>query len=411
MEKDYRQKYYIIITPFFPSNSKFQGPFIYDLAKAIERSGKYKSVLVFKPRKWNDKRLFYYYQGIKVYLFDMVGLPSLIFNGIFNDLNAWLFLKTFKKLNIPVTQIAVAHGHTSSFGALCLALKKQNEEIITVLHHHDPDPYTIRNGKFASNWLNLYIRAIINIKLFNKIDWHVPVSNYVKTNLLSFPSCAEHETYPSYLNQLKKLQRLHIRESKISNTYVLYNGVDLSKFHPVDKNKNAIFTIGCIGNFVDWKNQITLLEAVNLLVKSKRIKHLNALFIGSGPKLQQCIDFVKKNDLSQYVKFLKEVDHTCLPSFYHKLDIFVLPSYFEGFGCVFTEAAASGVPYIIGEHQGAAEYIADNDVDKWTVPPLDADKLADLIFMYYCKRSTQHYKYPFDINILVNDFLKRISQP
>lgn len=411
MEETNKLKYYVIITPFFPTDSKFQGPFIYDLVRAIERSRKYKGVLVFKPRSKSDKGAFYTYQGIKIFGFDMLGLPSYIFNGSLNWLNAKLFIRTLKRNNIKIEEIAVAHGHTSSFGAFCIALKRLNNNIITVLHHHDPDPFTIRNGRFAGNLMNLYIRASINIRLFQNIDLHVAVSNYVKDNLLAFPQCIDYEIFSSYLKQISQLSKLRLQKCKIKNTYVLYNGVDLEKFYPIPKEIcHNDFVIGCVANFVDWKNQITLLKALNILVKQRKLINLKVLFVGSGPELKNCMDYAMNNNLTGKVEFLREMDHTCLPSFYHQLDLFVLPSYFEGFGCVYTEAYACGVPFMCCEHQGASEYIDTNERDKWLFPPCDYDTLAVLIERQYKERNRQHLCKDYDINILVARYLTEIEK-
>lgn len=40
-------KYYIVITPFFPTEESFRGSYIFDQVRAIEKTGRYK-VVVFK---------------------------------------------------------------------------------------------------------------------------------------------------------------------------------------------------------------------------------------------------------------------------------------------------------------------------------------------------------------------------
>lgn len=409
MEEANLSRYYLIITPFFPTEESFRGPFIYDLVNAIKRTDKYKDVIVFKSKKIGDKRDSYYYQGVKVYLFPMVGFPSYLLNGCFNGLNTYLFIKAVKKAGIPIQDIAIAHGHTSSFGAFCVALQSLSSYITTVLHHHDPDPYTIHNGRFAQNLINLYVRAKINIQLFEKIDWHLSVSGYVEDNLLTFPACSERELSPSYKSIIHLLQRYNLKSPKIKSSYVLYNGVDLSKFKKLPIKCSKVFSIGCIGNFVIWKNQITLLRAIKLLVSEFGIHNLHAYFVGSGPELSACEKYVVSNYLSTHVEFLQEVDHEKLSEFYEKIDVFCLPSYFEGFGCVFTEAAACGKPFIIGKNQGASEYIIDEELEKWTIDPFDEKQLAHLLSEYYHKRYQQHYKFSFDINVLVADLLSKIS--
>ena len=51
------KKYYIVVTPFFPTQESFRGPFIYDQVKALKKVSDYE-VVVFKPTTSNDKRVF-----------------------------------------------------------------------------------------------------------------------------------------------------------------------------------------------------------------------------------------------------------------------------------------------------------------------------------------------------------------
>lgn len=91
------------------------------------------------------------------------------------------------------------------------------------------------------------------------------------------------------------------------------------------------------------------------------------------------------------------------------MDLFVLPTFYEGFGCVFTEAYACGVPFMLCEHQGASEYIADVEKDKWLFPKEDYERLSFLIEQYMQHRYVQKLKYPYDINVLVSSFLDQLD--
>lgn len=89
--------YYLVITPFFPTESSFRGPFIYDQVRAIKKTGRYRDVLVFKPASPFDRRTSYDYKGITVRLFPFLQMPSLILNGLTNGINSALFLKAFRR--------------------------------------------------------------------------------------------------------------------------------------------------------------------------------------------------------------------------------------------------------------------------------------------------------------------------
>ena len=77
-----------------------------------------------------------------------------------------------------------------------------------------------------------------------------------------------------------------------------------------------------------------------------------------------CEEYIKEHGLELYVEWPNEVTHEKLPDYYRSLDLFVLPSVYEGFGCVYTEAYACGVPFIGVFDQGAAEVIAPEECDK-----------------------------------------------
>lgn len=399
------KRYYIVITPFFPNHQSFRGPFIYDQVKAIERNSDYK-VIVFKPKTIYSQEKDYCYNGINVYLYPDIQMPSYVLNGLTNNINNIMFLKKLNELNIDITNIDVVHAHTARFAAFALALKRKNNKIKTLVQHHDPDPLNIRNGIWASKKWNALFRSRMSSKLFEQIDCHICISKFVADSLKSYPK----PTNNTYLDSYKNILNLVKNEPqiKINQLYILYNGVDTTIFYPQKRKDNPIFTIGCIGNFVDWKSQETLIQAIYIL-KNKHIE-TRTIFIGSGPTLKSCKDLVNELNLSNYITFKKEVQHHELAMFYNSLDLFILPSYFEGFGCVFTEASACGVPYIICKGQGAAEYIDPNEADYWTFTPRNFHELAEKIENYILKKPQQHLIITYEIDTLIKDFISFINK-
>lgn len=129
--------------------------------------------------------------------------------------------------------------------------------------------------------------------------------------------------------------------------------------------------------------------------------------IGSGEYLEECRQYVSDKDLSDYVEFLTEMPHEKLPDFYRSLDLFVLPSYFEGFGCVFTEAYACGVPFMTCKNQGVSELV--EDPDKWLIDKEDDKQLANLIMNYKRERYMQKLNGPYEIDKLIPAYLDKLE--
>lgn len=398
---------YLVVTPFFPTPDSFRGPYVLDQVKAIERTGKYR-VVVFKPCSLWHREQPYEYEGITVHYVPSFFTPSYIINGFGGGLNGRNLLTQLQILGIPLKDIAVVHVHTASFACYATALKKANINIKTVIQYHDPDPYQIRNGKWALWKPNATYRAKKLISQFKYIDLHLCISRKVEYNLTHFPNPHPEECYDSYRRALNVVR--DIPSPQNLNTYVLYNGVDTSSFHPIDGLKDSsIFKIGCVANFIDWKDQMTLIKAVEMLVKDVRYDNLRVSFVGSGITKQACQDYINQHNLQKYFIFEKEVHHSELVRYYNTLDTFVLPSYFEGFGCVFTEAYASGVPYMGVYNQGYAELIAPEERNQWLIQPHDYVKLAELIANYYKNRNRLKLIYPYDIDELITNYMKFLN--
>ena len=404
-----QKKYYICVTPFFPSPVRWQGAYVLDQVKAIQRNSNYE-VVVFKTNPLGLKEDDYEMDGIKVHVIRPFLMPSYILNGLTEGLVGRLFVRKLKTLGINPNQVAFVHCHTASHGAFGFGIKKVNPEAKVLIQFHDLDPYTLRNGKWADKRWNVRFRARKSLSAFNRADMLISISTPVQNNLLAFPKARPQEIYPSYLQRLEQVK--DFPNVKPKHTYILYNGVDTRFFNAVssfysshDKN---IFRIGCIGNFQELKDHITLIKAFNLLHK-RGYKNMVLSLLGSGETKNTCVKYLKENNLMQYVEWPKEVYHEQLPDFYRSLDLFVLPSVYEGFGCVYTESYACGVPFMGVYDQGAAEVIAPNERDKWLIKPHDYVALANLIERYYKERYEQHLCQPYDINKLIQGFLNKIE--
>lgn len=395
------KKYYICVTPFFPTPNSWRGAYVLDQVKAIQRNSEYE-VVVFMCGDKND--FDYEIDGIKVYRYKTRELPSNLLNGFFNGHNARSFVRRVLQVGINPQDVAFVHCHVSMRAACGLTLKKLNPNIKVLLQHHDLDPFNLRSGKMLrNNRFNIRYRAKKAIALYNEVDLHICISEACRDSLLAFPNARRGEIFEEYLKVIRIVKGFPHINAK--DTYVLYNGVDTKLFNfskQANQGKKEVFRIGCIANFQELKGHMMLIKAFEILHK-KGYSDIVLSLLGTGETRQMCDDYLRKHSLMQYVEWPKEVTHDKLPEYYHSLDLFVLPSYFEGFGCVYTEAAACGVPFMGCVNQGYSEYVCDKD--QWLIRPKDYLQLSKLIEAQYLDGKEQKLGKSLDIDILINDYL------
>lgn len=398
--------YYICVTPFFPSPASWRGAYVLDQVKAIQRNSGYE-VIVFKTCGLGDRQSDYIIDGITVHTIHPLLMPSYVLNGLTEGIVGRNFLRTLNKLGIDTGRVAFVHCHTASHAAFGFGVKKVNSEAKVLLQFHDLDPLTLRNGKWADKRWNRRYRACRSISALNRADLLVCISEPVRDAILAFPHPRGGEVYPPALRMLEDVADMP--SIKPRNICIFNNGVDTALFHPLrQKGMNGIFRIGCIANFQELKDHITLVRAFDALIK-KGYTDMRLSLLGSGETRPEIERYIKENDLCDFVEWPQEVCHDQLPEYYNSLDLFVLPSIFEGFGCVYTEAYACGVPFICCDRQGAAECIAPDERDKWLVPPHDYATLARLMERQYSERNVQHLCTEYDIDVLVKRFLNLIK--
>lgn len=397
--------YYIVVTPFFPSPDSYVGGYVYDQVRAIKKLTGHE-IIVYKPA--NQEIAGYEFEGFSVRHFKAKNTPSYFFNGIFNRYNGKSFVKKFISDGINPEKIFAVHSHVSNFGACGIALKKLNPNILTILQHHDLDPFTVLNGRFAGNYINLFIRASINRRLFENIDLHVSISSQTQKHLFDFPFATDESSYLPYHNIEKKARKLGLKKANIKKAIVLNNGVDTEKFkhiddYPKDESK---FIIGIIGNYINLKKHDILLEAVKILIDRG---HLNLILktVGNSPNAGFIgfKDKVKNLGLEKHVEYVPSMKHHELCAFYNSLDLFVLPSVFEGFGCVFLESYACGVPFISVTGQGISDMLSEEQKSDWLAYPNDAIDLANKIENYLNNKKIQKLQKEHNIDNTVREFL------
>ena len=180
-------------------------------------------------------------------------------------------------------------------------------------------------------------------------------------------------------------------------TVIVSPGVDIDRFRPLDASERSSVRrelglpvdaplVVSVSRLVPRKGMDTLVRAASRL--SKRIPDAVVAIAGSGRDRARLEGLVATTGAP--VRLLGRVPDELLPGLYGAGDVFSMSCRSrwagleqEGFGIVFVEAAAAGVPAVAGDSGGSAEAVADGETGLVVRRPGDslrvAEALGDLI--------------------------------
>lgn len=175
----------------------------------------------------------------------------------------------------------------------------------------------------------------------------------------------------TYLTQFTKNNIIKFLNPK-AELIQLTPAVDHLRYHPVDQSTQAYLkakwdladkdVVLGLSRLMPRKGFDQVIKVLPKLVA----KYPNLVFViaGGGPDKNRLVKLASRYRVDAQVKFLGSIDYQDLPEVYQLADIFTMPcrSRFggldvEGFGIVYLEAAASGLPVIAGNSGGAVEAV------------------------------------------------------
>jgi glycosyltransferase involved in cell wall biosynthesis len=128
----------------------------------------------------------------------------------------------------------------------------------------------------------------------------------------------------------------------------------------------------CVAHLYPRKDVATLLDAL------ARLPGMSLHVVGTGPELERLEKQARRLQLADRVQFLGHVSFERLAAEYRRADVFCLPSRQEGFGIVFLEAMAAGLPIVAAGAAAVPEVVADGECGI-LVEPGNAVALASAI--------------------------------
>ncbi len=121
--------------------------------------------------------------------------------------------------------------------------------------------------------------------------------------------------------------------------------------------KKVIVTVA---RFTDGKGYPHLVNMFPQIIQS--VPNVVWLIIGDGPKRQMVMEQARKLNVQNSIRYEGNIPHEDLPAYLQIADLFVLLTHpdegrEEGWGTVFLEAAASGLPAVAGQSGGVGEAV------------------------------------------------------
>lgn len=184
--------------------------------------------------------------------------------------------------------------------------------------------------------------------------------------------------------------RLSYYLPQLKNIVVVNLGSDFSA--PAEllnaKKKNINPVILSVGAIKARKGQLDSVQAVKLLISRYPNIRLNIVGdINSHSYYEKIITFIKQNKLTSNVHFFHQLTDEELKQHYAKADIFLMPSTsrgenFEGFGLVYLEAGAFGMPSVGCLETGAIDIIKDGE-NGYLVPQNSPSQIASAVIKIF----------------------------
>lgn len=133
---------------------------------------------------------------------------------------------------------------------------------------------------------------------------------------------------------------------------VIYNVLDMRSFGSVEKVKHDGFNFVSVGNLLDGKGFVTLIDAFSRIAFDAKL-----YIIGSGPMDKVLNELIFELNLKDKVFLVGQKSRNEIAEYLSKSDCFVLASKKETFGVVYIEAMACGLPIIATKCGGPQDFV------------------------------------------------------
>jgi len=237
--------------------------------------------------------------------------------------------------------------------------------------------------------------SFIKKRFLKNCDKVICVSNYTRQQMLDRHHI-DKDICIVLNNAIDPLMPLPIIFSKPAN---LLDRYQLNDSYPI------VFTLTRMASTEKYKGHELVIEAIGKL--KNKYPGIKYILSGKYDELEgvRINKLITDHDVSDQIILTGFIDETELTDHFLLADLFVLPSKKEGFGIVFIEALACGLPVICGNADGSIDAIRNGELGK----SVSTDNAAEL---YNCiNESLAQPLTPIDREQLQKNSLRYFNQP
>jgi phosphatidyl-myo-inositol dimannoside synthase len=135
---------------------------------------------------------------------------------------------------------------------------------------------------------------------------------------------------------------------------------ELRERHSIGHAERVILTVGRLDPAERYKGCDNVLRALPWVQAA--CGPVRYVIVGSGGDVERLRALARELGVLAQVTFAGFVPDLEMPEYYRLADAFAMPSVGEGFGIVYLEAMASGVPVLGGDRDGTRDALADGEL-------------------------------------------------
>jgi glycosyltransferase involved in cell wall biosynthesis len=237
-------------------------------------------------------------------------------------------------------------------------------------------------------WRPLSLIKKIFLKHCDKI---VCVSNFTKQQMIS-----RHKASASVCTVLNNAI------DPFMNLPLKFNKPDyLLKRYNLTAGNQVIFTLTRLASTEQYKGHDQVIKVISQL--KKEFPDIKYILSGQYDRDEEfrIHKLITENKVEEQVILTGFISENELPDHFLLADLFVLPSKKEGFGIVFIEALACGLPVICGNVDGSIDAICNGELGR-AVNPDDLNELKTAITDYFGNPLTEYKRRNLQAQCLLN---------